>query len=60
MQVHRYHPPLVYGRTMGTGPPENSEGIALCKIENTADGVPAYGLITYTWVSQILVSILVP
>ncbi len=46
-QVHRHHPPLVYGRTMG-GSPETSEGIALCRVEG-GDGAPTfYGLITYT------------
>mmetsp|Transcript_462 Transcript_462/g.959 ORF Transcript_462/g.959 Transcript_462/m.959 type:complete len:138 (-) Transcript_462:539-952(-) len=45
-EVHRHHPPLVYGRTMG-GPPETSEGCAICKIEQGLDGVAAYGMITY-------------
>ncbi|KAL6754842.1 hypothetical protein V8C86DRAFT_279633 [Haematococcus lacustris] len=45
-EVHRHHPPLVYGRTM-TGQPENSEGIALCKVEKSATGGASFGLITY-------------
>lgn len=45
-QVHRHHPPLVYGRTMG-GSPEQSEGVALCRVERGQGGAPAYGLITY-------------
>ncbi|KAG2485022.1 hypothetical protein HYH03_016225 [Edaphochlamys debaryana] len=44
-EVHRYHPPLVYGRTMG-GVPEQSEGIALCRVE-AKGGQSVYGLITY-------------
>lgn len=46
MQVHRHHPPLVYGRTMG-GVPENSEGAAVCKVEGGRGGQPCYGAITY-------------
>lgn len=45
-EVHRHHPPLVYGRTMG-GSPEQSEGVALCRVERGQGGAPAYGLITY-------------
>ena len=45
-QVHRHHPPLVYGRTMG-GVPENSEGIAICKVDAGVTGQPCYGLIAY-------------
>ena len=40
--VHRYHPPLVYGRRGG---PDEGEGIALCQA--LRNGVPIYGLITY-------------
>ena len=40
--VHRFHPPLVYGRRGG---PDEGEGIALCQA--LRDGVPVYGLITY-------------
>ncbi|KXZ56280.1 hypothetical protein GPECTOR_1g245 [Gonium pectorale] len=44
--VHRHHPPLVYGRTMG-GVPEESEGCAVCKVEKGLGGQACYGLITY-------------
>lgn len=40
--VHRFHPPLVYGRRGG---PDEGEGIALCRA--IKDGAPIYGLITY-------------
>lgn len=43
-EVHRYHPPLIYGRTMG-GVPEQSEGCAMCRVEGPS-GV-MYGVITY-------------
>ena len=40
--VHRFHPPLVYGRRGG---PEEGEGIALARaLRNDA---PVYGIITY-------------
>mmetsp|Transcript_12926 Transcript_12926/g.24010 ORF Transcript_12926/g.24010 Transcript_12926/m.24010 type:complete len:140 (+) Transcript_12926:193-612(+) len=42
--VHRFHPPLVYGRRGG---PDEGEGIALCQAHR--DGRPYYGLITYTY-----------
>ncbi|GIL44605.1 hypothetical protein Vafri_2128 [Volvox africanus] len=45
-EVHRYHPPLIYGRTMGAVP-EESEGCAICKIDNGLGGHACYGLITY-------------
>lgn len=45
-QVHRHHPPAVYGRTMG-GTPESSEGAAIFKVENGLSGGPAYGFISY-------------
>ena len=46
-KVHRHHPPLVYGRTMGGHMPEHSEGCAVCKVEAGITGCPCYGLITY-------------
>mmetsp|Transcript_4511 Transcript_4511/g.7631 ORF Transcript_4511/g.7631 Transcript_4511/m.7631 type:complete len:165 (+) Transcript_4511:89-583(+) len=46
-EVHRHHPPLVYGRSM-TGTPESSEGVAVCRVEAGPGGQPAYGLITYS------------
>lgn len=45
-EVHRHHPPLIYGRTMG-GSPETSEGIAVCKVDNPSGGPAHIGLITY-------------
>lgn len=45
-EVHRYHPPLAYGRTMDT-PPETSEGCALCRVAQGPSGCPAYAVITY-------------
>lgn len=48
LQVHRHHPPLVYGRTMGVADPEDSEGAALCMVaERTVTGRPCFGFITY-------------
>lgn len=49
-QVHRHHPPLVYGRTMSEVP-EESVGVALCMVEDTPSGKPVYALITYKWVA---------
>ena len=40
--VHRFHPPLVYGRRGG---PDEGEGIALCQAMR--NGIPIFGLITY-------------
>lgn len=40
--VHRFHPPLVYGRRGG---PDEGEGIALCQA--IRNGHPVYGIITY-------------
>eukprot|EP00878_Enallax_costatus_P027745 GHUV01029895.1.p1 GENE.GHUV01029895.1~~GHUV01029895.1.p1 ORF type:complete len:122 (+),score=25.09 GHUV01029895.1:43-408(+) len=45
-EVHRYHPPLAYGRTMGCAP-EASVGAALCKVDKGITGQPCYGVITY-------------
>ncbi|GLC33153.1 hypothetical protein PLESTB_000364800 [Pleodorina starrii] len=45
-EVHRHHPPLIYGRTMGAVP-EESEGSAIYKIEKGLGGQVCYGLITY-------------
>jgi hypothetical protein len=47
-QVHRHHPPLVYGRTMGNAEPDASEGAALCEVaEGTITGKPCFGWISY-------------
>lgn len=40
--VHRFHPPLVYGRRGG---PDEGEGIALCQA--LRNGTIIFGLITY-------------
>ena len=40
--VHRFHPPLVYGRRGG---PEEGEGIAYC--QSVRDGRPFHAVITY-------------
>ncbi|CAL8463478.1 g3012 [Coccomyxa elongata] len=45
-EVHRHHPPLVYGRSM-TEEPEVSEGAAICKSEEGPTGCPTYTVITY-------------
>ncbi|KAG1655782.1 hypothetical protein FOA52_013083 [Chlamydomonas sp. UWO 241] len=45
-EVHRFHPPAVYGRTMG-GTPETSEGAAVYKVDVGTSGGPAYCFITY-------------
>ncbi|GAX75236.1 hypothetical protein CEUSTIGMA_g2681.t1 [Chlamydomonas eustigma] len=45
-EVHRHHPPAVYGRTMD-GAPESSEGAAVYKVEPGLCGRPCYGFISY-------------
>eukprot|EP00884_Botryococcus_braunii_P012514 jgi/Botrbrau1/21263/Bobra.39_2s0054.1 len=45
-EIHRHHPPLVYGRDM-SGDPELSDGIAICRVEKGITGIPAFALITY-------------
>jgi hypothetical protein len=47
-EVHRHHPPLAYGRTMGARDPDDSVGAALCAVvDGTATGQPCFGFITY-------------
>ena len=46
MQVHRHHPPLVYGRSMSEDP-EHSEGAAICRVEKGPQGRAVYAAITY-------------
>lgn len=47
-EVHRHHPPLAYGRTMGVHDPDESEGAALCGVsDGTVTGRPCYGFVTY-------------
>ncbi|OQR85344.1 hypothetical protein ACHHYP_11922 [Achlya hypogyna] len=43
--VHRFHPPLIYGRK-GDPAKEEGEGIALCKVDKK---VPLYCMITYVF-----------
>lgn len=45
-EVHRHHPPLVYGRSMG-GEPDDSVGAALCAVQAGPGGQPCYGAITF-------------
>ncbi|KAK9807386.1 hypothetical protein WJX73_010496 [Symbiochloris irregularis] len=45
-EVHRYHPPLAYGRSMDTAP-ETSEGCAICQIDQGPSGDTAFAVITY-------------
>eukprot|EP01025_Chloroclados_australasicus_P021224 TRINITY_DN2225_c2_g2_i3.p1 TRINITY_DN2225_c2_g2~~TRINITY_DN2225_c2_g2_i3.p1 ORF type:complete len:191 (+),score=19.10 TRINITY_DN2225_c2_g2_i3:99-671(+) len=45
-EVHRWHPPLVYGRSM-QGSPTTSRGAALMKIENGFNDQICYTAITY-------------
>ncbi len=49
LQVHRHHPPLVYGRSMADCEPETSTGIAVCRVDSSRlpGGVPAY--VAATW-----------
>lgn len=46
-QVHRHHPPMIYGRDMIDIEPEESTGIALCKIEDSVLQVPCYAITTF-------------
>ncbi|KAK9815504.1 hypothetical protein WJX72_004767 [[Myrmecia] bisecta] len=45
-EVHRHHPPLVYGRS-AVPEPETSEGVAVCKTEQSVTGIPMHSVITY-------------
>eukprot|EP00743_Colponemidia_sp_Colp-15_P002267 GILK01002457.1.p1 GENE.GILK01002457.1~~GILK01002457.1.p1 ORF type:complete len:149 (-),score=18.41 GILK01002457.1:111-518(-) len=44
--VHRFHPPLVYGRRGG---PEDGEGIAFCKAVRGSNGKSVFAVITYVF-----------
>ncbi|KAL4522405.1 hypothetical protein Ndes2526B_g03354 [Nannochloris sp. 'desiccata'] len=46
-EIHRHHPPLVYGRQMVDTDPEEGPGIAACKIESSVLGTPCYAVLTY-------------
>ena len=50
-QVHRHHPPLVYGRLHGTDP-EHSTGAAVCETKQSITGGPLYTFITYECVLE--------
>lgn len=45
-EVHRHHPPLVYGRTTSADP-DASEGAAICAVPQGLGGKACYGVITY-------------
>ena len=42
--VHRFHPPLVYGRRGG---PEDGEGICYCRVKSALTQEPIHFVITY-------------
>lgn len=48
MYIHSFHPPLIYGRR-GNPEMEESEGIAVCRVEKKSSKQPVYCLITYTY-----------
>ncbi len=43
--VHRFHPPLVYGRRGG---PDDGEGIAYCRLKSMVNQQFVHFVITYT------------
>lgn len=45
--MHRWHPPLVYGRSTADCEPEDSTGIALVRVDRGPGGGPAFALATY-------------
>ncbi|KAK9832634.1 hypothetical protein WJX81_005739 [Elliptochloris bilobata] len=46
-EVHRHHPPLVYGRGSLGLAPEFSEGAAVCAVDRGPAGLPVYAIVTY-------------
>ncbi|TYZ59042.1 hypothetical protein PybrP1_005265 [[Pythium] brassicae (nom. inval.)] len=46
--VHRFHPPLIYGRR-GDPAVEESEGVAVCRVEKKSSKQPLFCLITYAY-----------
>ena len=46
-QVHRHHPPLVYGRGSLGLAPEFSEGAAVCAVDRGPTGQPTFAVVTY-------------
>ena len=56
--VHRFHPPLVYGRRGG---PDDGEGIALCRIRpKNPKGEEQYWFLLITYLLPILSAKAVP
>ena len=56
--VHRFHPPLVYGRRGG---PDEGEGIALCRFKpNNVYGEEQYQFLLITYLLPILSAKAVP
>ena len=55
--VHRFHPPLVYGRRGG---PDDGEGIALCKFRPRAAGQGEFQYLLITYLLPILSAKAVP
>ncbi|PSC76344.1 hypothetical protein C2E20_0124 [Micractinium conductrix] len=45
-EVHRHHPPLVFGRSMADCEPETSTGIAVCRMDRPSGGA-AFIAVTY-------------
>ncbi len=45
-QVHRFHPPLMYGRVMQGVEPDAAEGAVLYAVQNSS-GRPAFAFATY-------------
>ena len=56
--VHRFHPPLIYGRRGG---PDDGEGIALCRVKpRAALGDETYWFLLITYLLPILSAKAVP
>ena len=56
--MHRFHPPLIYGRRGG---PDDGEGIALCRVKpRTNDGDEKYWFLLITYLLPILSAKAVP
>ena len=57
--VHRFHPPLVYGRRGG---PDEGEGIALCRFKprGVVDDTETYNYLLITYLLPILSAKAVP
>lgn len=46
LQVHRYDPPLIYGRSM-TGEPQDSHGFAIYEMRRESEASTAYAFISF-------------